>query len=249
MAAWWKARPGTARRDRLALLLACLCLLAVTGSAASVLGGLEKNPDSRGSASEKARISPAETRAPGDAGSPPGARRAAPAPVRVPSNDRGFLGKPEKSILDRLSGGAIARVTRSHIGRSVAFKITLRDGTRGYYKPEQTFSSANWYAEVVAFYLDRALGLGRVPPVVSRRLPWSRLRRCSRNKTRFDEVKVAEDGTVRGASLGAPLFRRSGSCDAVASLPGSPSRSLTLSAFTSPLESRSSHPVPWCSKG
>jgi hypothetical protein len=206
MAAWWKARPKTVRWNRLAVLLACLCLLLVTGSAAGVLGGLQ------GGAAENrgAKASPAPGSKGGSNGEPAAverpeiapraARIAAPAPCRVTDNDRGFLGKPEKSILDRLSGGAIARVKRSSIGRSVAFKITLRDGTRGYYKPEQTFSSANWYAEVVAYYLDRALGLGRVPPVVSRRLPWNRLSRCS-DRSRFDEVKVAEDGTVRGAFI------------------------------------------------
>jgi hypothetical protein len=201
MAACWKARPKTVRRDRLALFLACFCLLAVTGSAASVLGGLEKTPGNRVSASGRAKSASAKTNAPGNAESQPRDRLAAAAPLRIASNDRGFLGKPEKSILDRLSSGAIARVRRSSVGRSVAFKITLRDGTEGYYKPEQTFSSANWYAELAAYYLDRALGLDRVPPVVSRRLPWSRLRSCTRNKTRFDEVKVADNGTVRGAFI------------------------------------------------
>ncbi len=205
MTAWWKAGLKRAQgKKRLAVSAAVFCLLGATGSAAAVLGGLEKSAAEAGRAGHGAPARSSSGRATGQRSTakqkiPAKARVHAPVPLRVADSDRGFLGKPEKSVLDRLRSGAIAKVARSSVGRSVAFKITLHDGTRGYYKPEQSFSSANWYAEVVAYYLDRELGLGLVPPVVSRRLAWSRLRSCSHDKARFDEVRVGEDGTVRGA--------------------------------------------------
>ncbi len=127
---------------------------------------------------------------------PPGPR---PAPFWGATGDQGFLGEPESVILDKLLHGSVVGMKGSKAGRSVAFRLTFEDGTRGYYKPEQSFSAAHWYAEVVAYYLDRALGLGRVPPVVSRRLRWAGLEAAGRNHPRLHEVSVQPDGTVRGA--------------------------------------------------
>ncbi len=87
-------------------------------------------------------------------------------------------------------------------GRSVAFKLTLQDGTVGYYKVAQSFSAAYWHAEVAAYYLDRVLGIGRVPPVVGRRMKWSELRQLARHHKHLDEVIVREDGLVDGAFVG-----------------------------------------------
>lgn len=106
---------------------------------------------------------------------------------------------PDGDIRERLASQPLREVKRGYGGRSVAFKLTLADGTQGYYKPEQTFSAAHWWAEVAAYHLDRALGLHRTPPVVSRRLPWAELRACAPSDERFAEVIVAEDGTVRGS--------------------------------------------------
>jgi hypothetical protein len=115
--------------------------------------------------------------------------------------DHGFLGEPEQTILDKLSHGAVIAVKPGRGGRSVAFRITLEDGTRAYFKPEQTFSAAHWYAEVVAYYLDRALGLGKVAPVVSRRLPWNKLIDVANGQSRVNELIIQEDQTIRGALI------------------------------------------------
>lgn len=115
--------------------------------------------------------------------------------------DHGFLGEPEQTILDKLSHGAVIAVKPGRGGRSIAFRITLEDGTRAYFKPEQTFSAAHWYAEVVAYYLDRALGLGRVAPVVSRRLPWNKLIEVANDQAGVDELVVQDDNTIRGALI------------------------------------------------
>ena len=109
-----------------------------------------------------------------------------------------FFEVPDADLRERLATQPLGQIVRGHGGRSVAFKLTLADGTQGYYKPEQTFSAAHWWAEVAAYHLDRALGLHRVPPVVSRRLPWAPLHASAPGDDRFAEVIVAGDGNVRG---------------------------------------------------
>lgn len=120
----------------------------------------------------------------------------------------GFLGAPESVVLDRLVQGSVRSIKKGKGGRSLAFKLTLDNGAAGYFKPEQTFSGTLWFAEVVAHALDRALGIGRVPPTVSRRLAWKPLAEVARDDEREREVIVDGDGQVRGALiawLDAPL--------------------------------------------
>ncbi len=79
--------------------------------------------------------------------------------------------------------------------------LTLSSGRRAYFKPEQTFAGARWYGEVAAYHLDRALGLGRVPPVVARELPWKQLRAAARRHPRGEEIVVHSGGRVWGALI------------------------------------------------
>lgn len=102
-------------------------------------------------------------------------------------------------MLDRLIQGKPVRVKKGSGGRSLAFKIYFEDGTKGYFKPEQAFSGTNWFSEVAAYHLDRELGLGRVPPVISVALPWSLLKPAARRDKRLKEIKVNGDGSVHGA--------------------------------------------------
>lgn len=120
-------------------------------------------------------------------------------PERAPT---AFLGAIDAPVIAALRDGDIARVRRGLGGRTLAFRLTLEDGTRAYYKPEQSFSAAHWYSEVAAYYLDRELGFGRVPPVVGRRMCFEPLRRVAEEDPRLPELVVADDGTVRGAMIG-----------------------------------------------
>jgi hypothetical protein len=130
-------------------------------------------------------------------------------PGLVPSDEEdqparagvGFLGRDEAPTLERLARASIKHVKKGKGGRSLAFKLTLEDGSAGYYKPEQTFSGTIWFAEVAAHALDRALGIGRVPPVVSRRIPWSKLALSAEGDDRVPEIIKAQDHTVRGAMI------------------------------------------------
>lgn len=125
------------------------------------------------------------------------------APNRVDSQepDPSFLAEPDTPRIASLRSAAIERVERGRGGRSLAFRITLEDGTRGYFKPKQSFSAAHWYSEVAAYYLDRALGLGRVPPTTGRRLPWSALEAAAGGDDRVSELGIEKDGTIIGAFI------------------------------------------------
>ncbi|MDD9944433.1 MAG: hypothetical protein OXU20_25535 [Myxococcales bacterium] len=112
---------------------------------------------------------------------------------------KGFLGGSDALMLDRLIQGRVERIKKGSGGRSLGFKLSFADGTRGYFKPAQSFSGAIWYAEVAAYHLDRMLGMGRVPPVVSYRMPWRPLEAAAGSDRRREEVQANADGTVDGA--------------------------------------------------
>jgi hypothetical protein len=109
-----------------------------------------------------------------------------------------FFDEPDGAWRDALVMQPIRRVERGRGGRSLGFKITLADGHKGYFKPDQSFSAANWFGEVASYHLDRMLGLGRVPCVVSRQFTWAELVAAAGEDMRKDEVLVV-NGKVRGA--------------------------------------------------
>ncbi|MEM7449000.1 MAG: hypothetical protein AAF355_12240 [Myxococcota bacterium] len=101
----------------------------------------------------------------------------------------------------KLSMSPIQSVKLGRGGRSLAFKIELADGTRGYFKPEQSFSGAHWYAELASYYLDRELDVFRVSPSIGRRVSWQVLKRAAHGTRRRGEMIIEPEGTVRGAFI------------------------------------------------
>jgi hypothetical protein len=124
-------------------------------------------------------------------------------PVAAPSSTGEvdtFLGDtPDAPLREALAHEGIKSVERGRGGRSLGFKIILNDGHKAYFKAEQTFSAANWFGEVAAYHLDRMLGLGRVPCVVSREFSWDQLVGAAGKDPRKSEVIVDDAGKVRGA--------------------------------------------------
>lgn len=112
-----------------------------------------------------------------------------------------FIGEPDAPRIESLQNELIETVKKGKGGRSLAFQITLADGTRGYFKPQQSFSAAHWYSEVAAYYLDRELGLGRVPPTTGRVFRWRELEKAAGGDHRVGELTIRKDGTVRGAFI------------------------------------------------
>jgi len=123
---------------------------------------------------------------------------AADTPPAAPSKAAPAIGKhAEERIRDTLATGVIERVEKGSGGRSLGFKLTFSGGVQGYFKPEQTFG-ANWNSEAAAYYVDRELGLGRVPPAVGRRIDWQELRSHAGKDRRLEEI-VVRQGSVRGS--------------------------------------------------
>ena len=116
----------------------------------------------------------------------------------TPREADAFLGEPDAPLRDALLNEGIKRVERGRGGRSLGFKITLSSGKKAYFKPEQTFSAANWFGEVASFHLDRMLGLGRVPCVVSREFAWADLVEAAGKDARKAEL-IMHEGMLRGA--------------------------------------------------
>ncbi|MGB5811495.1 MAG: hypothetical protein WBG86_13235 [Polyangiales bacterium] len=112
-----------------------------------------------------------------------------------------FLGEPDAPRIAALREGTIASVKKGKGGRSLAFKITLDNGVEGYFKPTQRFSAAHWYSELAAYYLDRELGFGRVPPTTGRAFQWEQLRRAAGADKRVDELQHAKHGQITGAFI------------------------------------------------
>ena len=119
---------------------------------------------------------------------------------RKTAAEPGLRAMPSDRVLRSLATQPITKVKKGQGGRTLAFHVVLVDGARAYFKPEQTFA-ANWFSEVASFHVDRLLGLYRVAPVVSRRLPWSAFAAAAANDSRRPEIRVARDGTVRGALI------------------------------------------------
>jgi hypothetical protein len=119
----------------------------------------------------------------------------------APEELNAFFGESDSARIQSLRNAGIAEVAKGRGGRSLAFKITLADGTRGYFKPKQTFSAAHWYSEVAAYYLDRELGFGRVPPTTGRSFQWKDLRAAAGDDARVGELGIAPDGTIKGAFI------------------------------------------------
>lgn len=127
-------------------------------------------------------------------------------PARRPRRGHGEVGelfdaRQDGEILEHLRRDAIVGIERGRGGRSVAFRVTLESGARAYFKPEQTFSGSKWYAEIVAFHLDRALGIRRTSPSTGRALPWELLAPSLEGDPRASEVIVGAGGEVRGALI------------------------------------------------
>lgn len=131
-----------------------------------------------------------------------GAERALAGPLRLPTaraSGDAFLGESDDLILDRLRNAEPVKIKRGGGGRSLGFKLKFEDGSKAYFKPDQAFSGANWYSEVASYHLDRELGMGRVPPVISRSFPFALLERAAGTDRRVAELHIREDGTLPGA--------------------------------------------------
>ncbi|MFO0685088.1 MAG: hypothetical protein U0234_23720 [Sandaracinus sp.] len=126
------------------------------------------------------------------------------AEASAPRSSDAFFGEPDAPRLGVLARAEPTQIERGSGGRSLAFRLTFADGSRGYFKPEQTFSGAHFAAEIAAYHLDRMLGLGRVPPTVGRRMDWAPLRAAAGGDARVSEAVVREGAVCGSISYWVP---------------------------------------------
>lgn len=136
---------------------------------------------------------------------PPAAPVAPPEPALDPivalPRDPGFFGEDDTALRQSLAEAPVRSIAKGGGGRSLGFKITLEDGTMGYFKPEQMIDYTHWWAELGAYYLDRELGFGRVAPAIGRRFDWGRLQLYAQTDPRLSEMRPRGNGTIRGAFI------------------------------------------------
>ncbi len=125
-----------------------------------------------------------------------------------------FLGVADDVLLEPLRESPIAEVKFNKGGSSISMRIDFENGARAAFKPRQT----NWQSvprrEVVAFRINRLLGLGSVPPAIGRRFEASELLGALHPDSRFFKPRlkaemVQKDGWVVGElSWWIPVIRR-----------------------------------------
>jgi Golgi casein kinase, C-terminal, Fam20 len=115
-----------------------------------------------------------------------------------PEVDTFFGERQDGPLREALLNGRIKTVEKGKGGRSLGFRLMLDTGEKAYFKADQTFSAANWFGEVASYHLDRMLGIGRVPLVVSRTFAWSELAPAAGKDVRKAEI-IVHGTEVQGA--------------------------------------------------
>jgi hypothetical protein len=92
-----------------------------------------------------------------------------PPPAPLDTTPR-FRGQRDDELLARICNQPIKAIKPLGGGASIKFKVTFADGAIAALKPNQT-RITRYQAEVAAYRLSRALGLGTVPPSCIRQVP------------------------------------------------------------------------------
>lgn len=87
----------------------------------------------------------------------------------VVENAGRFMGIADEVLLAPLRDSPIARVKFNKGGSSISLRIDFENGSRAAFKPQQTNLQSVPRREVVAFRINRLLGLSSVPPAIGRR--------------------------------------------------------------------------------
>lgn len=119
----------------------------------------------------------------------------------VAPRDPGYFGEDDTDLRASLRDQPWRQIRKGGGGRSLGFKITLEDGTRGYFKPDQAIHYTHYWSEIGAYYLDRVLGFGRVPPTIGRTFDFGHLRAFAATDPRLAELRPRKSGMIRGAFI------------------------------------------------
>ena len=94
-----------------------------------------------------------------------------------------FLGESDDAILQRLCSEPIVRLKTLGQGSTLKYKAYFADGSKAVLRPDQALPQGYFRADIAAYRLSRALGLGTVPPACERTIEIERLREVTGDET------------------------------------------------------------------
>lgn len=93
----------------------------------------------------------------------------------VVENNGMFMGVADEMLLSPLRDSPVAKVKFNKGGSSISLRIDFENGARAAFKPRQSNLQSVPQREIVAFRINRLLGLSSVPPAIGRRFTMAEL--------------------------------------------------------------------------
>ena len=114
-----------------------------------------------------------------------------------------FMGVADEMLLSPLTDSPVAKVKFNKGGSSISLRIDFANGARAAFKPRQSNLQSVPRREVVAFRLNRLLGLSSVPPAIGGRFKMAELLdnlhpESVWHRPRLEAEMIQEDGWVIG---------------------------------------------------
>jgi hypothetical protein len=114
-----------------------------------------------------------------------------------------FLGVADDVLLAPLRDSPIKKVKFNRGGSSISLRIDFENGARAAFKPQQTNIQSVPRREIVAFRINRLLGLSSVPPAIGRRFELSEIlghlhNESQYHKTRLQDEMIQRQGKIMG---------------------------------------------------
>lgn len=138
--------------------------------------------------------------------------RVAPTPVSPPTElnfvaepTGMFLGVADDVLLDPLRESPIKKVKFNRGGSSISLRIDFANGARAAFKPRQTNMQSVPRREIVAFRINRLLGLSSVPPAIGRAFSVTKLLGSLRPESQYYRPRLQAEMIQKGGLVAGEL--------------------------------------------
>lgn len=116
-----------------------------------------------------------------------------------------FLGVADNVLLDPLRESEVSKVKFNRGGSSISLRIDFANGARAAFKPKQTNLQSVPRREVVAFRMNRLLGLSSVPPAIGRTFEVDDLMGKLHSESQFYRQRLLSEMVTRGGQVTGEL--------------------------------------------
>jgi hypothetical protein len=116
-----------------------------------------------------------------------------------------FLGVADDVLLAPLRDSPIKRVKFNRGGSSISLRIDFENGARAAFKPVQTNMQSVPRREVVAFRINRLLGLSSVPPAIGRSFEVSKLLQKLHPESQYYRPRLQAEMIQKGGRVAGEL--------------------------------------------